>query len=605
MSTGRRLIGLLRPELRLAVPAALLSVVAMGLTVTGPLLLGRATDIIVDGVGRGAVDTAALTRQLLFAVGAFATASVCTWVQLRLTGEAITRAASRLRARVGAKLDRLPLAYLDSQPRGDLLSRTTNDVDAISQSLNLVLGQLLTPLLTVLGVTAMMVAIAPDLAAVVLVTVPASMLVAGMIARRSRPQFKAQSEAMGAVNAYVDEMVTGQSLVKVFGRGREVAATFDGYNQTLYTAARRAQLLSGIMTPGMLLIASLGFIAVAVVGGLKVAAGTLTVGLVQAFIQYAQQFNQPIGQLASMANLIQSGLASAARVFAFLDAPEERPDPEGDRWPGPSRGRVVFEDVCFRYAPDRPLIENLSLTVAPGSTVAIVGPTGAGKTTLVNLIMRFYEVTSGRITLDGIDIATLPRAVLRARIGMVLQDTWLFNGTIAANIAYGAGDVPREDVVKAAVATRADHFIRTLPDGYDTVIDEEGSNISAGEKQLITIARAFLGNPSILILDEATSAVDTRTEALIQHGMASLRADRTGFVIAHRLSTIRDADIILVLDAGSIVEHGTHDQLLAAGGAYARLHAAQFLGFGLEGDGPGGAVNGDQLPGPDPRRRVS
>ncbi|MGP3920454.1 ABC transporter ATP-binding protein [Nonomuraea sp. 10N515B] len=575
-SAGRRLVGLLRPELRLAGPAALLSLVAMALTATGPLLLGHATDLIVDGVGQGAVDTAALTRQLLFAVGVFAMASVCTWVQLRLTGEVVTRTASRLRARVGAKLDRLPLAYLDSQPRGDLLSRTTNDVDALSQALNQVLGQLLTPLLTVIAVTVMMVGIAPDLAVVVLLTVPASMAVAGAIARRTRPQFKAQAKAMGAVNAYVDEMITGQSLVKVFGRGREVAATFDEYNQTLYTAARRAQLLSGIMTPGMFFIAGLGFIAVAVAGGLKVAAGTLTVGLVQAFIQYAQQFNQPIGQLASMANLIQSGLASAGRVFEFLDAPEERPDPEGDRRPDLSRGRVAFENVSFRYTPDTPVIENLSLTVQPGSTVAIVGPTGAGKSTLVNLLMRFYEVTNGRITLDGIDIATLPRAELRARIGMVLQDPWLFSGTIAANIAYGTGDVPREKVVEAAMATRADHFIRTLPDGYDTIIDEEGSNISAGEKQLITIARAFLGNPSILILDEATSAVDTRTEALIQHGMASLRADRTGFVIAHRLSTIRDADTILVLDSGSIVEHGTHDQLLAAGGAYARLHAAQF-----------------------------
>ncbi|MFC5828756.1 ABC transporter ATP-binding protein [Nonomuraea insulae] len=574
--TGRRLIGLVRPELRLAGAGALLGLIATALTVTGPLLLGRATDLIVYGVGHGGVDMASLARQLLTAVGVFAMASVCAWGQLWLTGEMVARTASRLRERVGAKLDRLPLAYLDSQPRGDVLSRTTNDVETLSQALNQILGQLLTPFLTVIGVTVMMVRIAPDLAVVVLLTVPASMVVAGAIAKRTRPQFTAQAEAMGAVNAYVDEMITGQSLVKVFGREREIATTFDRYNQTLYGAARKAQMLSGFMAPGMFFIAGLGFIAVAVVGGLKVAAGTLTVGLVQAFIQYAQQFNQPIGQLASMANLIQSGLASASRVFEFLDAPEERPDPEGDPRRDTPRGRVAFEQVSFRYTPSTPLIEDLSLTVPPGSTVAIVGPTGAGKSTLVNLIMRFYEVTSGRITVDGIDIATLPRAELRGRIGMVLQDPWLFNGTIAANIAYGADDVPREKVVEAAMATRADHFIRTLPDGYDTVIDEEGSNISAGEKQLITIARAFLGNPAILILDEATSAVDTRTEALIQHGMASLRVGRTGFVIAHRLSTIRDADTILVMDSGSIVEHGTHDQLLAARGTYARLHASQF-----------------------------
>ncbi len=575
-STGRRLTGLLRPELRLVIVAAVLGLAATALAVTGPLLLGRATDLIIEGVGHGGIDTAALVQQLTYAVGVFALAAACTWLQMRLTGEIVARTASRLRTRVSAKLDRLPLAYLDSQPRGDVLSRTTNDVEALSQALNQVLGQLLTPLLTVIGVTVMMVGIAPDLALVVVLTVPVSMAAAGAIARRSRPQFRAQAEALGAVNAYIDEMTTGQSLVKVFGRGPETAAAFDARNHAVYTAAGRAQLLSGIMAPGMFFISSLGFIAVAVFGGLKVAAGTLTVGLVQAFVQYTQQFNQPIGQLASMANLIQSGLASAGRVFEFLDAAEERPDPENATRPGVTRGRIAFENVSFRYAPAAPLIEDLSLTVPPGSTVAIVGPTGAGKSTLVNLIMRFYEVTGGRITLDGTDITALPRAELRGRIGMVLQDPWLFNGTIADNIASGAGGVPREKVVEAAMATRADHFIRTLPDGYDTVIDEEGSNISAGEKQLITIARAFLVDPAVLILDEATSAVDTRTEALIQQGMASLRAGRTGFVIAHRLSTVRDADTILVLDSGDIVEHGTHDRLLAAGGTYARLYAAQF-----------------------------
>lgn len=579
-STLRRLIRLGRPEARFAGAAALLGLVATALTASGPLLLGRATDLIVTGAGHGGIDGAALTRHLLAAGGAFTLAAVCTWLQLRLTGEIIARTATRLRERVGVKLHRLPLAYLDSQPRGDVLSRTTNDVDTLAQTLNQVLGLLLPPLLTVIGVTVMMVVISPGLAAVVLLSVPVSVVVAGLIAQRSSRQYKAQAEATGRVNAYIDEMITGQSLVRVFGRGREAAAGFDAHNEDLYTAARRAQLLSGLVAPGMFLIANFGFIAVAVAGGLKVAAGAMTVGQVQAFVQYAQQFNQPIGQLAAMANLVQSGLASARRVFEYLDAPEEPPDAEDTRPPDVPPGRaaveVAFENVSFRYTPATPLIENLSLTVAPGSTVAIVGPTGAGKSTLVNLIMRFYDVTGGRITLDGTDITALPRAELRGRIGMVLQDPWLFNGTIADNIGYGTGTAPRDKIIEAAMATRADHFIRTLPDGYDTVIDEEGSNLSAGEKQLITIARAFLTDPAVLILDEATSTVDTRTEVLVQQGMASLRAGRTGFVIAHRLSTVRNADTILVMDSGSIVEQGTHRELLAAEGAYARLHASQF-----------------------------
>lgn len=371
-------------------------------------------------------------------------------------------------------------------------------------------------------------------------------------------------------------MYTGHSLVKVFGRQDESAETFRKHNEELYEAGFRAQFISGLMQPSMIFIGNINYVLVAVVGGLRVASGALTIGEVQAFIQYSRQFSQPLGQVASMANLVQSGVASAERVFELLDAEEQQPDPAEPVRPSAVRGRVAFEEVSFRYQPDKPLIDGLSLAVEPGQTVAIVGPTGAGKTTLVNLLMRFYEITGGRITIDGVDIAAMSRDGLRSGIGMVLQDTWLFGGTIADNIAYGARNPTRERIVEAARAAHVDRFVRTLPDGYETVIDEEGGGVSAGEKQLVTIARAFLAEPVILVLDEATSSVDTRTEVLIQRAMATLRSGRTSFVIAHRLSTIRDADVILVMEDGQIVEQGSHDVLIAAGGPYARLYAAQF-----------------------------
>ncbi|WP_417077574.1 ABC transporter ATP-binding protein [Micromonospora profundi] len=612
--SARRLLGRLRPH-RLHLTAIIaLAVVSVGFSVAGPKILGHATDLIFNGViGRNleagttseqavaaarasgndsfadmlarmnvvpgvGIDFNALSRVLLLALGLYLAASALSWWQGWLLNGVVQRTVLRLRAEVEEKLNRLPLPYFDRQPRGELLSRVTNDIDNISTSLQQTLSQLLTSLLTVVGVLGVMFWISPLLALVALVAVPLSVLVTQRIAKRSQKQFIAQWTHTGELNGQIEEAYTGHELVKVFGRQREVEAAFHAKNEELFRASFGAQFISGIIMPSMMFIGNLSYVAIAVVGGLRVASGTMSLGDVQAFIQYSRQFTQPLTQLASMANLLQSGVASAERVFAVLDADEQSPDPvEPTRVTDP-HGRVEFEHVSFRYDPDKPLIDDLSLVAEPGHTVAIVGPTGAGKTTLVNLVMRFYELDAGRITLDGVDITTMRRDDLRGRIGMVLQDTWLFGGTIRDNIAYGRPDATEEEILAAARATFVDRFVRSLPDGYDTVIDEEGSNVSAGEKQLITIARAFLAEPSLLILDEATSSVDTRTEVLLQRAMAALRSDRTSFVIAHRLSTIRDADLILMMENGRIVEQGTHEQLLAARGAYHRLYRSQFTG---------------------------
>jgi ATP-binding cassette subfamily B protein len=513
---------------------------------------------------------------LMGVVAIYVGASLFAWAQGYLLNGIVQRTIFRLRSDVEDKIHRLPLRYFDRQQRGEVLSRVTNDIDNVSQTLQQTLSQLLTSVLTVLGVVLMMVLISPLLALVALVTIPVSILVTQAIAKRSQKQFVAQWRGTGALNGHIEEAFTGHELVRVFGRRREVEEGFREKNEALFDASFRAQFISGTIMPSMMFIGNLNYVLVAVVGGLRVASGAMSLGDVQAFIQYSRQFTQPLTQAASMVNLLQSGVASAERVFELLDAEEQVPEPAVPAVPVDRRGRVTFEHVSFRYEPDKPLIEDLSLTAEPGQTVAIVGPTGAGKTTLVNLIMRFYELDSGRITLDGVDIATMDRATLRSGVGMVLQDTWLFGGTIRDNIAYGNPQATEEQILAAARATYVDRFVRSLPDGYDTVIDDEGTGVSAGEKQLITIARAFLADPTLLILDEATSSVDTRTEVLVQHAMAALRSDRTSFVIAHRLSTIRDADLILVMESGRIVEQGTHDELLAARGAYHALYSAQF-----------------------------
>jgi ATP-binding cassette subfamily B protein len=609
--SAKRLLSHFRPErLRITLVLAL-AVAGVLLAMVGPLLIGQATDIIFAGAvssqlppgstaaqavdaaraaGRehyaqmlshmhltpgAGIDFHALETTLLWVLGLYLVSSLCVWWQSYVLNDLMQDIVLRMRAEVEAKLHRLPLSYFDQQPRGEVLSRVTNDISNVSQSLQQTLSQLLNALLTLVTVVVMMLWVSPLLALVALVTIPVAMALTRMIGKRSQGQFIAQWKHTGELNALIEEAFTGHELVRVFGRQREVAERFDAKNRELYTASFAAQFISGIIMPAMMLVGNVNYVLIAVVGGLRVATGGMSLGDVQAFIQYSRQFTRPLTQVASMANLLQSGVASAERVYELLDAPEQSGEPAEPQHPGTLQGRIVFEHVSFRYLPDKPLIEDLSLVAEPGHTIAIVGPTGAGKTTLVNLIMRFYDTDAGRITLDGVDIRQMRRDELRSRIGMVLQDTWLFHGTIRDNLRYGRPEAGDAELLAAAQAAFVDRFVRALPNGYDTVIDEESSNLSAGQKQLITIARAFLTDPALLILDEATSSVDTRTETQVQHAMAALRQNRTSFVIAHRLSTIRDADLILVMRDGAIVEQGNHEQLLARHGAYFELYNAQ------------------------------
>ena len=579
----KRLLRRMGPDRRLLGVVFVLAVIGVTLVVFGPKVLGHATDLIVSGLfGGGSIDFGELHKTLLLAVGLYAGSAVLVWLQGYILAGVVQRTMFRLRADVEDKLNALPLSYIDQHARGDLLSRVTNDIDNIAQSLQQSLSQLLTSTLTIIGVTVMMITISPLLALVAIFTIPISLFTIKRIAKLAQPRFIAQWRHTGMLNAQVEEAFTGHAIVKAFGRQHEVEERFRTTNDELYDASFGAQFASGAIQPAMMFIGNLNFVAIAVIGGLRVSSGAMTIGDIQAFIQYSRQFTQPITQVASMANVLQSGIASLERVFELLDAIEQTPDALPPAYVSQPRGRVEFEHVNFSYDKDRELIRDLSLVAEPGSTVAIVGPTGAGKTTLVNLIMRFYELDGGRITLDGVDISQMRRRDLRGDIGMVLQDTWLFGGTIRDNIAYGNPDATEEQVIAAAKAAYVDRFVHMLPQGYDSVVDDEGGSISAGEKQLITIARAFLADPAILILDEATSSVDTRTEVLIQKAMSALRSSRTSFVIAHRLSTIRDADTILVMDAGQIVEQGNHAELLAAGGAYANLYNAQFAGAAVD-----------------------
>jgi ATP-binding cassette subfamily B protein len=621
--TLRRLLARLRPERFRLVVALALGVTSVAFTVSGPKILGNATNVLFDGVvgrrlahgitkaqaiaelrarGQGqladmlsgmsftpghGVDLSRLGLILGLAAGVYLLGALFSYGQGYLMAGITQRTMSGLRREVEEKLARLPLRYFDSHPHGDTLSRVTNDIDNLTTTLQQGLSQLLTSVLTVVGVMGMMFWISPILAVVSVVVIPCAILVTFFIARRSQVQFAAQWKQTGSLNGLVEETHTGHVLVQIFGRRAATIDEFGGQNRRLLDASFRAQFLSGIIQPAMQFLANVNYVVIAVFGGYRVASGAMSLGDVQAFIQYSRQFTMPITQIASQMNLLQSGLASAERVFEFVDASEETPDRELSSvavLSPATDGRVQLEHVSFRYEPDKPLIEDFTLEASPGQTVAIVGPTGAGKTTIVNLLVRFYEIDAGRILLDGKDYRDLTRDEVRSAYGMVLQDTWLFAGTIWDNIGYGRAGATHEEILEAAKAAYVDHFVRTLPDGYDTVLDDDASNISQGQKQLLTIARAFLASPEILILDEATSNVDTRTEVLIQQAMIRLRHGRTSFVIAHRLSTIRDADTIIVMDAGHIVEQGSHAQLLARGGFYHSLYHSQFT----EADGVAG-----------------
>ncbi len=612
--SAKRLIGLLAPE---KVGMSLVFVlVAAGvvLSVIAPKILGKAMDVIFAGafgksmdanvpvaavieslrqsgqdnmadmmskmdlVPGAGIDFPLLSRYILLVLAMYFVASLFMWAQGWLLNRLVMKVVYKLRKDVEDKLNKLPLNYFDTRQRGDLLSRVTNDVDNIQNALQQAVSQLVQSLLTVVGIIIMMFIVSWQMALIALIALPLSAVAAGVIGSRAQGLFTAQWKNTGALNGQIEESFSGHDLMKVFGREKDMLDRFHEKNEELYKASFGAQFVSGMIFPVMNFVSYLAYVGIAVVGGLRVASGQMSLGDATAFIQYSREFTQPLGQMAGMANMLQSGVASAERTFELLDAEEQEPDTATEKLPAHTDGHVEFQNVSFSYSEDKPLIEDLSFEAHPGHTVAIVGPTGAGKTTLVNLVMRFYELNSGRITLDGVDITAISRADLRSKVGMVLQDAWLFGGSIMENIRYGRLDATDEEVYAAAKATFVDRFVRALPDGYETVIDEEGTNVSAGEKQLITIARAFVANPSLLILDEATSSVDTRTELLVQHAMAALRSDRTSFVIAHRLSTIRDADTILVMEEGRIVEQGNHQELLAVRGAYYRLYQSQFAG---------------------------
>ncbi|MEC0175571.1 ABC transporter ATP-binding protein [Paenibacillus favisporus] len=585
----KRLVGYLRPRRGTLIVIFLTAILSTVFSIASPKILGKAITKLLEGViamakgtpGAG-IDFTYITQILLILIGLYLFSAAFSYIQQYLMAGVAQKVVYDMREQINAKLSRLPLKYFDSRTHGEILSRATNDVDNISTTLQQSLTQLITSIVTLVGVIVMMLSISPWMTLILIVTLPLSFIVIKAVASRSQKHFMAQQASLGQLNGHVEEMYTGHKIVKAFGRERESVEDFNKINEKLYSSGWKAQFISGIIMPMMMFIGNIGYVLVCVVGGIFVTHGRITIGDVQAFIQYARQFTQPIMQTANIANIIQSTIASAERVFELLDEEEEVPEAADAAVLNNPKGAVEFEHVRFGYKEDAMLIEDMNIDVKPGQTIAIVGPTGAGKTTLINLLMRFYELNGGAITIDGVNITHLKRGNLRSIFGMVLQDTWLFNGTIMENIAYGRAGATNEEVIEAAKAAHADHFIRTLPDGYDTVLNEEASNISQGQKQLLTIARAILADPSILILDEATSSVDTRTEVFIQKAMNDLMKGRTSFVIAHRLSTIRDADLILVMNQGSVIEKGNHEELLAKGGFYADLYNSQFSGGSIQ-----------------------
>ncbi len=608
----RRLMAEIRPERNTLATVLILITSSVTIGAFGPKILGRATNEIFNGfigqklplglskdqvvaglrakgettqadmLARSSVvpghgmNFTSIAHFLILAIVLYVVSSLFMWIQAYLMAGVTQRTVYRLRRLAEEKIGRLPLKYFDTQSRGDLLSRVTNDVDNIATSLQQGLSQILNSVLTVVSVLIMMVWISPELALVSLIAIPVSMFASVKIAKRSKVEFVAQWDWTGKLNGHVEEMHTGHALVKVFGRRQQAIKDFKSLNSQLYESSFKAQFISGIIQPVTQLVSNLIYVAIAVLGGYRVATGSMSLGDVQAFISYSRQFGMPLAQIAGLMNTVQSGVASAERLFELLDATEEEPDLKVSIPMDRAKGEVVFKDVSFRYVNDQPLIENFNLIVKPGQTVAIVGPTGAGKTTLVNLIMRFYEIDSGTITLDGVDTKMMTRDDLRRQFGMVLQETWLFSGSMRENIAFGSTNPTENQVAEAASAANIDHFIRALPHGFDSLLTDDNSTVSNGERQLLTIARAFMADPAILILDEATSSVDTRTEVLVQQAMAKLRSGRTSFVIAHRLSTIRDADVILVMDKGALIEQGTHQELMEAKGFYFDLYASQF-----------------------------
>ncbi|WP_424766813.1 ABC transporter ATP-binding protein [Paenibacillus sp. sgz302251] len=576
--TLRRLLAYLKPQRTKLIIVVLMALLSTVFSIVSPKLMGDATTEIFEGIMNGGVDFEAIMQIVLILIGLYLLSSLFAYVQQYVMAGVAQKTVYELRSDVNVKLAKLPLSFFDSRTHGEILSRTVNDVDNISNTLQQSLTQLITSIATLIGVIIMMLTISPLLTVILLLTLPLSFVVVKAIASRSQGYFKSQQEELGILNGHVEEMYTGHKIVKAFGREQKSIAAFDEINDRLYHSGRKAQFITGIMMPLMGFINNIGYVLISVVGGILVTRQAIKIGDIQAFIQYARQFSQPLTQTANIANIIQSTIASAERVFELLDEQEEASEPSDQeavalRSP---KGDVRFEHVKFGYKTDTALIGDMSIDVKQGQTVAIVGPTGAGKTTLVNLLMRFYEINDGSITIDGVNITQMKRGELRMLFGMVLQDTWLFNGTIRDNIAYGREGASEADIIEAAQAAHADHFIRTLPNGYDTLLNEDASNISQGQKQLLTIARAILADPAILILDEATSSVDTRTEAQIQKAMGRLMDGRTSFVIAHRLSTIKDADIILVMNHGDVIEKGTHEELLEKGGFYSELYNSQF-----------------------------